>query len=219
MEKKSTLADLCHDLLLLGYQIGIGRAQLPDYHSLRQRVEQQLASFEGTAQKHGYRAADVDEAKYALCAFLDEMIRHSRWPDEQTWSTNPLQAVYFREGHAGVNFFEHLKRVLRQPEVSEVHYYCILFGFRGKYRNQPQHPELAQMVEDLHSVLRGGGTLLAPHGKRPDDGGGEGRQVPMVLIGGAALVTAVIVAAVLFLLLKMDLTDVVEQLNRMGQRA
>lgn len=219
MTPERTLADYCQELFLLGLQIQANAVQLPDCDSLRSRVLGLLQSIREQAPRAGHIPADVEEAQYAVTAFLDEVIKSSDWPDRNRWSTNPLQAQLFGESNAGVNFFEQRLPAVRRnsPAAVEVYYYCIMLGFEGKYRMG--HPdELNGLIKDLRRDLgRGAGKLLSKHGARPDDASRGGRGLPLIPLAGVAIAIAVIVVIVLYLLLAESRGDAVELLQRLGR--
>ena len=206
MAQDQTIADLSRDLLLLGSQIANGTAQLPDAATLRQRVL-------------GHLPADIESAQYAITAFLDEVILYSGWQDKQVWSSQPLQAQFFGEALAGVNFFERLAHLRRQsPETAEVYYLCILLGFKGQYQDPRLEGQLAGLIEDLRRELaRGKVKRISPHGDPPDEAVAEGKRFPFLPVTGAALIVAVLVVGLFFLLLAMSRGDAVDLLMKLAK--
>lgn len=213
-----SLAELSTDVLLLGLQISAGMIELPDCATLKQRITQLLEQFRSQAQAAGVRSADLDDATFALAAYLDEIIQYSAWPGRQEWAASPLQAILFSESRAGTKFFERLERVRRSSkDVLEVYYYCMTLGFMGVYRlGEPER--LEQLVKDVRRELtRGLPKALSVHGERPDQAQAAGRSLPLLPIAGACLGVAVIVAAILFLLLSSSQSEILELLQQIGR--
>lgn len=219
MAQDQTLTDLSRDLLLLGSQIANGTAQLPDANTLRQRVLALFETLRARAGKRGHLPADIESTQYALTAFLDEAILHSGWQDKQTWSSQPLQAQFFGEALAGVNFFERLSHLRRQsPETTEVFYLCISLGFKGQYRDPRLEGQLNELLADLRrELVRGKLKRLSPHGDPPDEAISEGRRFPFLPVTGAALLVAVLVVALFFILLAVSRGDAVDLLMRLAK--
>lgn len=216
---ETTLTDLCQEFFILGLQIRAG-TQLPDEAALRQRVMGLFQTMTQRADELRIGSADLGEAQYALAAYLDEVIRISPWPERDRWSFNPLQKMLFQEKNAGVNFYQHLAHIRGDTravarEVLKVYYFCLMLGFEGQYAGHG--PQLAQIVGDLRQVLaKGESPVLSPNGTRPDGGDGGGRRFPLVPLAGLAVTLSVIISVLLYLVLHLTRTGVVEQLTHWG---
>lgn len=143
---------------------------------LRERITSYFAGFEREAQDHGYGREDLDLVRFALAAFVDEVILDSTWSQCEQWRHQPLQLDLFQERRAGQRFFDELDRLRRQGEakhqVLEVYHQCLNLGFEGQYRVSGRD-QLVQLKIDLDHQLgydpRDRRELkLSPHGKRPD---------------------------------------------------
>ncbi len=101
------------------------------------RVDQALAQFETQARNLGKASAAIEEAKYAFCALMDEIVLASEFEIREQWERAPLQLRLFGEHLAGERFFDKLDLLRLDPvanlEVLEVYYTCLLLGFQGKY--------------------------------------------------------------------------------------
>lgn len=97
------------------------------YAELRRRLEQAKAA----ALKGQRRAEDVEEASFAVVAWLDEII--ARHPEHWEAATS-LQVTLFDTTNAGNEFFSHLRALsAQQDEVREVYYVAMCLGFVGQY--------------------------------------------------------------------------------------
>ncbi len=81
--------------------------------------------------------AEWDEAKYALVAWIDELLNDSPWTEVERawWSNNTLEFAYFKTQLHFRKFYERARRAKELPkrDALEVYYLCVVLGFRGLY--------------------------------------------------------------------------------------
>jgi type VI secretion system protein ImpK len=151
-------------------------SDLGQEESLRQRITNHLAGFEREGLDLGVMGEDLDKARFALVAFIDETILDTNWSQREVWRDRPLQLDLFAERRAGGRFFDELDHLRRQGEpkreVVEVYHQCLNLGFEGQYRVSGRD-QLAVVRSDLDRYLgfdsRDRRELkLSPHGKRRD---------------------------------------------------
>ena len=132
-----SLAILATDVLLLGVKIR-ETANLGQPDQLRRLLNSYFKDFERTALSHRKPPEAVEQAKYALAAFIDETIVNGENNCRETWIADPLAVTYFNDSLAGDNFFKRLETLLpdmqRNLEIIEVFYLCLALGFQGRYR-------------------------------------------------------------------------------------
>lgn len=95
-----------------------------------------VAGFDDAARRAGFSGAVVEEARYALCAWLDEMVFYSS-PISIEWLSHSLVVKEFQDQAAGSNFFERLQRLHQKAEFQpalEIYANCVVLGFKGRYR-------------------------------------------------------------------------------------
>lgn len=113
------------------------RARPRHYDSFVDRVLALLRDFERNALAAGKAPPEIEQARYAFCAALDEVVLSSDFPLRAEWERQPLQLRLFGEHLAGEGFFERLAALRLAPheniECLEVFHACLLLGFRGKY--------------------------------------------------------------------------------------
>lgn len=98
-----------------------------NYSFLIKRSEEQATSS-------GYSEADWLEGLFPVCAWIDESILCSDWPEKTKWERSQLQRRYFQTTNGGVEVFEKLANLAEDArEVREVYAYCLALGFRGGY--------------------------------------------------------------------------------------
>lgn len=153
----------------------IRAGQLVPSAEMRQMVDNWLKEFELRGTQLGYKETQIQNAKFALAAFVDETVLTGGFPVRNEWERYPLQLEYFKEQFAGVKFFERLEALLKNVEqeadVVEVYYLCLLLGFKGKYHIylEDQLPGvLHNVAENLRRVGRLKSSLLSPHWKLND---------------------------------------------------
>lgn len=98
---------------------------------VQKQLLQALQNAQRKAEKAGKQNADIEEASFAVVAWIDELIaRYATW-----WvGATPLQKTLFHTNNAGNEFFGHLNQLTaRQDEVREVYYLCLCLGFVGQY--------------------------------------------------------------------------------------
>jgi type VI secretion system protein ImpK len=146
--------------------------------AFREKILEMLNRFEHQARQMQFSAEDIQDAKYAYCALVDETIVTQQ--DEQffdlqnTWMMSPLQLSLFGSQLAGYRFFEHLEEIRHKDKqrlaVLEVYHYCLLLGFHGKYRIESiEHlNSLIACVGNQIDYLKGKKVAFSPFSAIPD---------------------------------------------------
>jgi type VI secretion system protein ImpK len=213
---------VCSDVLSLILQLRNSQ-DLPAPDILQRRV---LGLFD-TMMQNGREARlpeqDMNDVKYALAAFADEVIYHSSWPGRTQWLNNPLQLQFFHENTAGDGFFERLDALHAargRDHVTQVYFLCLALGFQGKFR-LGQQEGLSAVVEGVgnHVALAvGGGEVLAPNAERRDGGAGAvRRELPFLAIALGFFVIALLVVIILRLIVGNSATDVADAIKKLIQ--
>lgn len=93
-------------------------------------------------------------AKYALVAWIDEMLVDTPWPGKDWWSNNVLEVHFFNTRLCNEQFFQYAKEAsaLNKKNAQEVFYDCVVLGFRGLYRDELMARQLAA-INDLPESL------------------------------------------------------------------
>lgn len=206
------------DLLSLGTQMRNAH-DLPPPDDLQRRIGEMLDRMSRRCRELGIPEEDAIEAKYALCAFIDEQVLASPWPGRNFWVNRPLQLLYFNENTAGEGFFTRLEALRRNPSranVLAIYYACIQLGFVGKYAVHRGEglPQLAEAVSlELGKDLPPP-DVLAPHAE-PKDGARSAnrRDAPILITGLAVLGVALLVFLALKLILVVNTSSVNSHLN------
>lgn len=174
---------------------------------LRTRFEDIFRDFEMRGQRQGVPLSDVQQAKYALVALVDETILLSELPAREDWLGRPLQMQFFDDFSAGEEFYNRLDalRASKAPgavDVLEVFHLCLALGFRGKYGDARGAERRRVLVDGCGQEINGArGTragALSPHAESPEQQIAPARSLSWI---GRAPVWAVPLAAVAIVLL------------------
>lgn len=94
-------------------------------------------------------------AKYALVAWIDDVLHEAAWSGREWWENNLLEIDYFRSRDAATEFFRRAKQAgsLQTRNALEVFYICVMLGFRGVYRKSELVAEVVGHDLDLPQDL------------------------------------------------------------------
>lgn len=152
----------------------------PDYETVSREIHDLISTAENEAARAGFPLEDIDQAKFAVCAFVDESILLSQWPDVETWAGSPLQREYYFTANAGEEFFERLPSLSRSAR--EVYVTGLALGFKGRYFHPSQQPELEKINQTNLEMLLGRGVFKTDLSRRrmfPWAYSGDGKGVRM----------------------------------------
>ncbi|MHA4866255.1 type IVB secretion system protein IcmH/DotU [Duganella sp. PWIR1] len=168
-----TLLDLMYDGFYALFMLKNGNGP-QENAEFANRMTQFLDDFGRAARKHGASPDDIDAAKYAFCAAVDEIILRSPFAIRDTWERRPLQLVLFGEQLAGENFFIRLESLRARGsahlQALEVFHMCLLLGFQGRYilEGSEKLNYLTARLGDEIAHMKGKRGGFAPHAERPD---------------------------------------------------
>ncbi len=84
----------------------------PDYAATRAKVEDLLNGAGRMAKVLGVAAQEFQDARFAVCAWMDEAVLGSAWDGKALWLHQPLQRVVYGTVNAGDECFERLEALL-----------------------------------------------------------------------------------------------------------
>jgi type VI secretion system protein ImpK len=157
-------------------RIETARQQVQDPDRFRARMLQALKEISSTAARKGYSAEDIQEANFAVVAFLDETIL-THDPCSAEWARKSLGEELFGQRSAGEVFFKRLETLRANrdsqslAEVLEVYYLCLLLGYEGKFAGGSK-AELQLLMTNLRDRIEGifgRSPEFSPDGKLPDE--------------------------------------------------
>jgi type VI secretion system protein ImpK len=167
------LLDLMHEGFHLLFLLKNGSVP-PGEQEFTEKVSSFLSGFDGEARKLRANGDDIEAAKYAWCAALDEIILGSGFPLRAAWGRRPLQLAQFGDQLAGEHFFDRLEALRSKGsarlQALQVFHMCLLLGFQGKYALD-DGDRLAYMTARLGDEIahiKGKSKGFAPQAERPD---------------------------------------------------
>jgi len=156
------LTDCFMDLVayVVYFQKNAATKQL-SYEEVKADVLRLLSESEKSLKKGLFTQQDYDQARFVICAWVDEAILNSSWTWKTRWQTEQLQRVYYNITDAGKTVFERLNTLgLHQREVREVYYLCLALGFMGRYCEKGDEILLEQLKSSNLKLLIGGSVGL-----------------------------------------------------------
>lgn len=118
---------------VLGLLERISRDESPSPEDERERIRGWIDQAEA---KRG-KSKDWQLAKYALVAWIDEVLINAPWDHQDWWTNNVLERHYFGHREAFHLFYSKAAEASALPnkDALEVFYVCVVLGFRGLYRD------------------------------------------------------------------------------------
>ncbi len=174
-----------------------------DAETLRNNLVQVLGECEQNARRSG-STQDVEDAKFALVAFVDETVLSSDWSMKSVWMSSPLQLQLYNRFDAGEHFFERMDTILQNPsrlQVLEVYYLCLTLGFKGRYQLVEQD-KLRARIDAARSALKQSPDMrageLSPNGRPRDQIAAEVKsKLPTWAIVAAAVAIGLLIYMVM----------------------
>ncbi|HEX5053720.1 MAG TPA: type IVB secretion system protein IcmH/DotU [Planctomycetota bacterium] len=152
------ISDLCAEAF--AFALSLRAVQDPgDVESLRRDIGQLLERLGQQAREAGVDSTHLDQARYALCALIDEIVLSSKWEIKTQWMNQPLQMVYFKDFTAGEQFYQRLEALRgakseRDVDLLEVYAQCLAVGFRGKYADLAGMQKIADLLDQVSREIR-----------------------------------------------------------------
>ncbi len=138
--RTANLALIFQEVLTATVRLRSNRQAVSDAESFRHHIREALRTAAQEARDSGgYATEDIKMATFAVVGFLDESILSAQNPLFANWPRKTLQEELFGTHMAGEIFFHNLQQLLGKPDSAnladllEVHYLCLLLGYRGRY--------------------------------------------------------------------------------------
>lgn len=118
------------------------------------------------AQEQRARSAEVVwesylEARFAVLAWVDELVLNSPWPHREQWPH--LMLTHHRTLNAGKQFFDRLEQLpAAARDVREIYYFCLALGFEGKFALTENPAALQELRRTLYHQLAAAGGGVRP---------------------------------------------------------
>lgn len=167
------LLELMHEGFYMLFLLRNGWAP-GDEQGFVERVSAFLAGFDSAARRIRADSDDIEAAKYAFCAAVDETILASPYAIRAQWERHPLQLLVFGDQLAGEHFFDRLDALrgkgAMRVQALQVFHLCLLLGFQGKYAigGAEKLSYLTARLGDEIAHIKGRSRGFAPRAERPD---------------------------------------------------
>ncbi len=143
------------------YFLKSAEAKQPPHAQVQADIRRLLAESEGLVMRGLFPRDDYDQARFAVCAWVDEAILSSSWQQKNLWLNDQLQRLHFNTTDAGEEFFERLNALgLHRRAVREVYYLCLALGFTGRYCHPGDEYQLEQIKTSNLKLLLGSSVGL-----------------------------------------------------------
>ena len=200
-------------------------ARQPAYDEVYTAVRSLLKDSENNVARGLIPRDDYDQARFAICAWVDEAILSSRWLHKNRWLNDQLQRFHYNTTDGGQEFFDRLNTIgLHQRDVREVYYLCLALGFTGRYCNHGDEYQLEQIKTANLKLLLGSSvgipslerTDLFPeaHPNIPSDQGKQKIRAGSRLVTGICLATPLALFCILYVIYRFTLNGVSENFLR-----
>ncbi|WP_224361398.1 DotU family type IV/VI secretion system protein [Hyalangium versicolor] len=126
------------------------------WRRLRERIQQQTGP-EG-APRGSLLERQLEECRYVLTSFADELLVHTSWYGREAWQRNLLEDELFGTHEAGDRIFTEIERLLRErdparAELALVYLMALSLGFEGRYRALEAGPQLQDLQRQLFQLV------------------------------------------------------------------
>jgi len=132
---------------------------------IKREFVEEIKEFANALTSNGYSSFEMENAKYALCAWIDEYI-YANSSISAKWFSHSLALSEFGDAEAGKHFFDRMDALHKNAnynQLLELYAKCILFGFMGKFRME-EHAELKQI---LNTAISKTDIFLEPINYKP----------------------------------------------------
>ena len=210
-------------LAYVAYFLKTVKTRQPAFEQVRADIERLVSQADTCLKEKGIPKEENDHSRFAIFAWIDEVILSSPWNEKEKWQGQQLQRTYFQTADAGEVFFERLNMLgPHQNHVREVYYLCLAMGFTGRYIHEGDDFLLDQLKTSNLKVLMGSsmglpaldkGQLFAeayPRQTKEETPEQRKRGFSPVTIVGIALPVALFAA--LFLIYSFILNNIAENL-------
>ncbi|PKG64568.1 MULTISPECIES: type VI secretion system protein TssL, long form [Pseudoalteromonas] len=185
--------------------------EMTNLAALKHRCVEAIKRFEMEVRNQHLSKDVINNARYCLCAILDESVLNSKWSSME-WADESLLSTFHKETFGGEYFYTLLDDSLSQPQKNEqfleLQYHCLNLGFKGKYRldtiGDNKVEEYRSQIYHLLNQLNGPvNNKLSPNWKQRVAAGVELRnQIPLWVI--FSVLGLVLLAVYLFINMKLN---------------
>ena len=199
----------------------------PPFEQVKGDIQRLLSECETCAKRGAFSPEDYDQARFMVCAWVDEAILSSPWNQKGLWQREQLQRLYYNTTDAGEEVFERLNGLgFHQQDVREVYYLCLALGFKGRFINQGDEFLLEQLkLSNLKFLL--GSSVGVPSLERTElfpeaypthsvEIAPQGSRFRFSLVTISALAGPLVLIGVLYMIYHFTLNGIAENFFKAG---
>ena len=98
----------------------------PSFEQVNGKIRQLIQDSAQNMVTASIDPRSYDDARFALCAWIDETVMNSPWQHRSAWQRRLLQSEYYNTVNAGTEFFDRLN--LLHPDQNDVRNLLFVFG-------------------------------------------------------------------------------------------
>jgi len=209
----------------VAYFVKTGAVKQPPYDQVKSDVLRLLTKSEECVTKGWFSKEDYDQARFVICAWVDESILASAWQHRGQWQREQLQRLYYNTTEAGEEVFDRLNALgYHQKEVRELYYLCLSLGLKGRFL-KPEDEYLLDQLKTSNLKLLLGSSVGVPSLERTDlfresypaesvDLGTQRRKFRFSIFTLIGLAGPVLLFGLLFLVYHFSLNGIAEHILR-----
>ena len=149
-------------LAYTAYVVGTGGDKLSCFVRISQDIRTLLSESEKLSISAGFLPGEYNEARFAVCAWIDEAILCSGLPERELWMGELLQRRLYGTTRAGEEFYDHLRDLNdAMMQVRDVYYHCLALGFKGRFFESDLNGELDTIKKQNLQLLKGNCSMLS----------------------------------------------------------
>ncbi|MBV2129688.1 type VI secretion system protein TssL, long form [Arsukibacterium indicum] len=123
-----------------------------DVNGLKKQCVNLINQYEQRLRARAVVPEVIEQARYTLCCFIDEIVLNTSWGGNSEWATESLLSTFHNETFGGEYFFTLLENAIEHPAQNlmllELQYLCLAFGFVGKMRVADRGYEKLELIKD-----------------------------------------------------------------------
>ncbi|MDH5387812.1 MAG: DotU family type IV/VI secretion system protein [Gammaproteobacteria bacterium] len=130
------IVDCFTDAILYARKLARGDIQVASADEARTNLMSLLDKSKTMSEEYAISSEMLEQAKFPVVAFVDELFLCSNWAYKSEWKTNTLQRLCFNTTSAGSAFYDRLNELNKfgpDRDIREIYALCLGLGFRGKY--------------------------------------------------------------------------------------
>lgn len=166
-----------------------------------------IDSVSAQARHAGQAANAIEQTRFAVVAWADEIAMTREWPGTLAWRLSPLQKHYYATTRAGVEFFQRLEALNPQDHATrEVYALALAAGFKGHFSarragelDEQRHKWLSQLQADAYSAPLAAGQPLFPASRPAKSTGGRHRYAQSRMATALMIIVPLLILAAAWL--------------------